>query len=136
MAHAGQQILGPNGYRLRLITTGAETDGALLVMEATYAGGGDLPPEHFHPTQVERFDVLDGAVRAIIDGAERRYESGEIFEVAAGISHTMTGDGPARVRWEVSPALRTAEFFERLYSGDADAGFLDEFRAEIRFTTS
>jgi hypothetical protein len=38
------------------------------------------------------------------------------------------------VRWEVRPALRTAEFFERLYSGRVDAEFLDEFAAEIRFS--
>jgi len=42
--------------------------------------------------------------------------------------------GPARMRWEVRPALRTAEFFERLYGGGAGDGFLDEFAEEIRFT--
>jgi hypothetical protein len=40
------------------------------------------------------------------------------------------------MRWEVRPALRTAEFFERLYTGDpatfGDA--LTEFADEIRFT--
>ena len=31
----------------------------------------------------------------------------------------MAGDGPARVHWEIRPALRMAEFFEIAYSGQA-----------------
>lgn len=94
MAHTGQEIEGPGGFRLRLIKTAAETGGELLRMEASY---GDA------------------------------------------------GDGPARVLWEVRPALRTAEFFERLYAGlDAAAaggdfdfgGFLAEFSAEFRLTAA
>lgn len=134
MADAGQEIQGPGGFVLRLVRTAAETGGELLEMEATYGGGADLPPEHLHPSQDERFEVLDGAVRTIVAGVERRYEAGEAFEVPAGTPHQMTGDGPARVRWQVTPALRTAEFFERLYGGQVDAGFLEEFRAEIRLT--
>ncbi len=142
MPHAGQEIHGPDGYLLRLVQTGAETDGELLEMEATYPGNGALPPEHLHPAQDERFEVLEGAVRTILDGEERRYETGEQFTVPAGTKHQMTGDGPARVRWEVRPAMRTAEFFERLYGDGADsaqaaespADFLGEFSAEIRFT--
>jgi hypothetical protein len=41
--------------------------------------------------------------------------------------------GPARTRWEVRPALRTADFFEVLLSGKADENFLQEFSDEIRF---
>ena len=137
MAHAGQEIHGPGGFRLRLIRTGAETDGELLEMEASYAGG-DLPPTHLHPSQDERFEVLEGAVQAVIDGAPRRYEQGETFEVPAGTPHQMAGDGPARVNWQVRPALRTAEFFERLYAaidaGGQDVGaVLEEFKPEIEF---
>ncbi len=57
---SGQEIKGPDGYRLRLVATGAETGGEVLEMEATYGGAGALPPEHLHPRQVERFEVLEG----------------------------------------------------------------------------
>lgn len=143
MAHAGQELRSPDGMRLRLVVTGAETGGELLEMEASYPGGGGLPPEHLHPRQEEAFEVLEGAVRTVIAGEERRYVAGERFHVPIGVAHQMTGDGPARVRWEVRPALRTAEFFERLYGGgavadrsDAEvvAAFLEEFDEEIRFT--
>ena len=142
MAHAGQEIHGQGGFRLLLVRTTAETGGEVLEMEATYSGTGQLPPEHLHPRQDERFEVLEGTIRAIVGGAERRYEVGEAFEVPAGTPHQMTADEPARVRWEVRPALRTAEFFERLYGDGPDsareassiADFLDEFADEIRFT--
>jgi quercetin dioxygenase-like cupin family protein len=142
MAHAGQEIQGQEGFRLRLVQTAAETDGELLEMEASYGGTSGLPPEHLHPRQVERFEVLEGTVRTIIDGTERRYEVGEKFEVPAGTPHQMAGEGPARMRWEVRPALRTAEFFERLYGEGPDSAgaassvseFLGEFSDEIRLT--
>ena len=115
--------------------TAAETGGELLEMEASYGGSGQLPPEHLHPRQVERFEVLEGSVRTIIGGSERVYETGATFEVPAGTPHQMTGEGPARMRWEVRPALRTAEFFERLYADPASAGeLLEEFSDEIRLT--
>jgi quercetin dioxygenase-like cupin family protein len=135
VAHAGQE-LGSDAFRLRLVKTGAETGGELLEMEARYGGDGVLPPEHLHPKQVERFEVLEGRVRTIIGGDERIYEAGDTFEVPAGTPHQMAGDGPARMRWQVRPALRTAEFFETLLRGNAGEGFLEEFSEEIRFTSA
>jgi quercetin dioxygenase-like cupin family protein len=143
VAHAGQEIHGQDGFRLLLVRTAAETKGELLEMEATYGTSAQLPPTHLHPTQLERFEVLAGAVRTIVDGAERRYETGESFEVPAGTPHQMTGDGPARVGWQVTPALRTAEFFERLHAAmaaqpvdGAELGaLLEEFSAEIQFVS-
>jgi quercetin dioxygenase-like cupin family protein len=140
MAHAGQEIEGRGGFRLRLIRTASETDGELLEMEATYGGTGEFPPEHFHPHQTERFEVLEGRVRAIVGGVEHRYEPGEPFEVTPGTPHQMAADEPTRVRWEVRPALRTAEFFERLFGDGPDSAqeatsfedFFAEFSEEIR----
>ena len=42
-------------------------------MEGFYSGEGPLPPEHYHPRQDEHFEVLEGAVRVVINGEERRY---------------------------------------------------------------
>lgn len=134
MAHAGQEIEGFGGFRLRLIRTAAETDGELLEMEATYPGGSPMPPMHLHPSQAEHFEVLEGAIRAVIDGVEHRYEAGDTIDVPPGTPHSMApADGPARTRWEVRPALRTAEFFERLYGDPSRAAdVLAEFSDEIR----
>jgi quercetin dioxygenase-like cupin family protein len=107
----------------------------VLEMEGSYSGEGGLPPEHFHPRQDEYFEVLEGAVRAVVGGEERRYVAGEAFDIPAGTPHKMAGDGPARLHWEVRPALRTAEFFERAYSDDPGEGFLETFADEFRLTS-
>lgn len=140
MAHAGQVIEPYEGYRLRFVKTTAETGGELLEMEVTYPADSPLPPAHFHPRQDERFEVIEGAVRTIIDGTERRYEAGETFEVPAGTPHQMAAELPSRVRWEVRPALRTAEFFEGLYGDGPDSArvlgerFLERFGDEFQLT--
>src|SRR5436305_3500917 len=123
MAHEGQEFVGHNGFRLRLVRITDE----VLEMEASYSGEGGFPPEHLHPRQDEKFEVLEGAVKAVISGQERHYTAGEAFDVPAQTPYQMAGVGPAKVRWEVRPALRTAEFFERAYSGDPGADFLETF---------
>jgi quercetin dioxygenase-like cupin family protein len=130
VSRPGQELQGPGGFRLRLVSIEPEC----LEMEAAYGPEGLMPPEHAHPRQDERFEVLAGAVRTVIAGRERRYAAGEVFEVPAGTPHRMAGDGPARVRWEVRPALRTAEFFERLYGGGDPTGLFEDFAEEIRLT--
>ena len=138
MAHAGQTIEGHGGFGLKLVRTAAETDGELLEMEAQYSGDGVYPPNHLHPAQTERFEVLEGTIKAILDGEERTYEAGDVFEVPAGTPHQMTGATPARVNWQVRPALRTAEFFEGLYGTGPDsaselgAEFLERYAEEFR----
>jgi mannose-6-phosphate isomerase-like protein (cupin superfamily) len=131
MARAGQVIHGHDGLELEIATLEPE----LLVMESRSNGTGGLPPMHLHPSQAERFTVHEGTVRAIVDGSERTHTTGDTFEVPPDTPHTMAAQGPTIMRWEVRPALRTAEFFERLHGGDAATdpkAFLEEFSAEFR----
>jgi mannose-6-phosphate isomerase-like protein (cupin superfamily) len=135
VAQIGQELSGPGGMVLRIV--GIEPEA--LEMEASYRGDGPMPPMHLHPRQTERFEVLDGTMLTVIGGVERSYESGDVFEVPAGTPHQMRADGPARLRWEVRPALRTAEFFERMYTAppsgaEEGAAFLEEFSNEFRLS--
>jgi quercetin dioxygenase-like cupin family protein len=138
VASAGQEIHGAEGFVLRLIRVEPE----VLEMEASYSGTAPMPPEHLHPTQAERFEVLEGSVRTVIGGAEKQFAAGEAFEVPAGTPHQMGAEEPTRMRWEVRPALRTAEFFERLYGDGPDsaramgADFLTEFSDEFRLSAT
>jgi quercetin dioxygenase-like cupin family protein len=142
VAHQGQEIDAFGAMRLRLAQTGDETDGELLEMEATYSGEAGMPPEHLHPQQAERFEVLEGSMRAIVDGEERVYVQGESFDVPPGTPHQMAAVGATRMRWEVRPALRTAEFFERLYGSGPDSAremgesFFTDVADEFRLTGS
>jgi quercetin dioxygenase-like cupin family protein len=129
MAHSGQELHGADGYVLRLVSIAPE----LLQMEATYGGTGQFPPKHYHPSQDEHFEVLEGIVRTIVEGEERTYGAGETFDIPAGTVHQLAADPPARLKWEVRPALRTAEFFETVYSGDNPADLRERFSAEVVF---
>jgi quercetin dioxygenase-like cupin family protein len=137
VAQAGRVLEGPGGFRLHFVAIGED----LPEMEATYGRDGALPPEHLHPNQAEELVVLAGQVRAIVGGTERAYEVGERFDVPPRTPHQMTGAGPTRVRWQVRPAQRSAEFMERPYGGqpsdwtaEAVQEFLREFSDEIRLT--
>ena len=141
MVHAGQELTGAGNY-LRFIRTAAETDGALLEMESTYREGAAMPAAHFHPAQDEHFEVLEGTVTTIIDGVETSHAAGETFHVPAGAVHQMVGETGTRLNWQVRPALKTAEFFEGLYTGTAAArrgeefdlvSFLDRHSAEVQY---
>ena len=128
MATKGQELHGP-GVTLRIV----DLEPDRLVMDAAYDGSGEMPPAHYHPSQGETFTILGGRMRTIVGGAERTYGAGETFDVPAGIVHQMAAEGgPARMRWEIRPAMRTADFFETLYSGRAGESFLDDFKDEFR----
>jgi mannose-6-phosphate isomerase-like protein (cupin superfamily) len=117
VAHAGEEIRNATaGLTLRLLQTGADTDGQLLEMEATYEPSSIDPVEHFHPRQDEHFEVLEGTLRAEIDGELRELRAGDVLDVPAGTTHAMwnASDHRARTRWQTRPALRTEQFFETL----------------------
>jgi quercetin dioxygenase-like cupin family protein len=141
LPHAGQEIEGFGGMSLLLVRTGEETEGELLQMEATYSGEAGMPPMHLHPSQAEHFEILEGSMRTKIGSEERVYEAGEVFEVPEGTPHQMAAQGPTRTRWEMRPALRTAEFFERLYGSGPESAqemgesFFAEFEDEFRLVS-
>ena len=118
MAQAGQELHGPDGYVLRLVSIEPE----LLQMEATYGGTGQFPPRHYHPSQDEHFEVLEGTLEARIGGEPRTLGAGDSFDVPAGTPHAMWNPGPgeARALWRTSPALETEPFFETMWKLAAD----------------
>jgi hypothetical protein len=87
----------------------------LLVMEQAYPSDATGPPPHFHPSQDEHFEVLEGSVKATIDGTDHVFAAGDAFDIPRGTVHTMGPlAGAARIRWEVRPALRTWEFLSEM----------------------
>jgi quercetin dioxygenase-like cupin family protein len=85
----------------------------LLEVEATYGPGGSPPPKHLHPSQDEHFVVLEGSLRARVDGEERDLAEGDILDIPRGTPHQMwnQGEEQARVLWQTRPALRTEQWF-------------------------
>lgn len=119
MARAGDELKGI-GSSLRFVETTEESDGERVVVEITYAGGGGRPPVHFHPSQDERFEVLEGEIHAVLDGEERVLRPSDTLEVPAGTHHEMWAAERSRQRWETRPALKTETFFETLWGLQQD----------------
>jgi quercetin dioxygenase-like cupin family protein len=118
VANAGDVLENPfTGQDLTFRRTTAETEGELLEVESSWAGGRNEPPEHHHPYQEERFVVLEGELRARVAGAEQTVRAGETLDVPAGTPHTMWNPGPHRARavWQTRPALKTEAFFEMVW---------------------
>lgn len=85
----------------------------VLEVETEYAAEGSPPPKHLHPSQDERFEVLEGELRVVLDGEERDLATGETIEISRGSAHQMWNPSAevARVRWQTLPAGRTEAFF-------------------------
>lgn len=118
MAKAGERIDHPYAESLIFKTTSSDSGGQLLEMEGIFHTRSVRPPDHYHPHQEERFEVLKGAVWTRIDGKERVYQAGESFVVPPGTRHAMTNtstEDEARILWRITPALKTEVFFETLF---------------------
>ena len=68
--------------------------------------------------------MLEGSVRVRTPDGERDLAAGETIDIPRGTAHQFWngGDAPARVRWEVRPALRTRAFFEAIAGSKTPAG--------------
>ena len=109
-------------------------DPELLVMEQSYDAAAEAPPPHYHPSQDEHFEVLEGSIALRIGHEHRTVPAGESFDIPRGTVHTMgPAGGPARVRWEVRPALRTEAFLTEMpESFEERLGHIQRFAEEFR----
>jgi quercetin dioxygenase-like cupin family protein len=93
-----------------------ESTPEVLEVEVDYGPGGKPPPAHYHPSHDEHFEVLEGAVQARLDGADRILGEGDTLDIPAGTSHQMWNPGGhiARAIWRSTPRGRTEEWFEAI----------------------
>jgi quercetin dioxygenase-like cupin family protein len=83
LARAGDELHNPvTRQRIRFVRPAADTGGEVLEVEASWEPGGHPAPTHYHPAQDERFEVLSGKIRCVIDGEERILHTGEVVEMA------------------------------------------------------
>ena len=117
MAQPGDTFMNQQGQRLIFLQTSGSTQGELLEMQVPYEPHSAPPPEHYHPEQDERFEVLAGQFKANIGGRETTYGVGDVFAVPAGTPHLMhnISDEQGRLNWQVRPALDTETFFASLW---------------------
>ncbi len=114
MITPGQTLENPvTGERFTFTHTAASTDGELLAFDFALRPGGAVPIPHVHPIQTERFEMIEGRMRFRVGLRTFVAGPGDVVEVAPGVAHSFAnaGEGEARLRVEVRPALRMEEMF-------------------------
>jgi quercetin dioxygenase-like cupin family protein len=88
-------------------------EGDILQVEIWIDPGGEVP-EHVHPSQEERFQILDGRVRITVDGRKVEAGAGERATAPIGSRHRFENAGPgeAHMLVEVEPAGNLQQFLE------------------------
>jgi quercetin dioxygenase-like cupin family protein len=149
MAYSGQILDNPvSGERIEFLRTAGDTGGELLEIELTLAADGRVPGAHVHPEQEERFEVLEGTMKFRLGLRTIVAQAGDTVVVPAGRVHKFTnaGDGEARARVQISPALDMEDLFVTAADLAADghvlssgmprplhlALFVQRFRREVR----
>jgi mannose-6-phosphate isomerase-like protein (cupin superfamily) len=114
------------------VTVVSETP-ELLAMDVVWPRPGQRAAEHVHPEMEERYLVVAGRAAFRIGGAECEAGPGDTVVVPPGTPHLAWNptSGEVRLTIEMRPALRWAEFVERLFGGEDPAALLREFRREI-----
>lgn len=117
MVRAGDELVNPaSGLRTIFRETAQTTGGELLQVDWIGSPDWTTGPEHIHPRQEERFEVLAGRLGLTTDGVQRVHGPGEVVVVDAGVPHAAWNAGGADVHVLVDfrPALRTETAFETL----------------------
>jgi mannose-6-phosphate isomerase-like protein (cupin superfamily) len=105
----------------------------LLRMEVTWTKAGARAMRHAHPGMEERWEVLEGRGAFEVDGVSVECGPGSCVIAPKGRPHIAWNptDEPVRLRIEMRPALRWAEFVRRLFGGDDPVQLLEEYADEI-----
>lgn len=124
MARKGGVVENPiTGERVTFLDTTRETNGELLRFEYVLPPRFSIP-EHVHPRQEERHEVLSGTLKGRVGGREREYGEGERVVGPAGVPHAWRNpseDEELRIISELRPALHLEALIE---AGFALAGDL------------
>jgi quercetin dioxygenase-like cupin family protein len=124
VAKAGNELVNPAaGLRTVFRETSATTNGELLQVDWIGEPRWTTGPDHIHPYQEQRFEVLTGTLGLRAGGSELIHGSGDVIVVPAGMPHRAwnAGDDEVHVLVDFRPALRTETAFET-FAGLAQDG--------------
>ena len=119
MIRSGDTIHNPvTGERITFHQTSADTNGEAVVIECTVRPHGFVAATHVHPSQTERFNVIDGRLGMKVGRKKLLLERGDVAEVEPGTPHTFWNMGEEEVRFvcEVRPALQFESLLETMFA--------------------
>ncbi|HEY8841316.1 MAG TPA: cupin domain-containing protein [Candidatus Dormibacteraeota bacterium] len=118
MTQSGDQIENPvTGQRMVFRRTSAETGGEVSENDGFFVAGGFAGPQHVHPIQDERFEVISGEAGFIVRGEKKVLGHGETLDVPRGVRHTFWNEGPdeLHVRAWFHPGTPSTERFYEVF---------------------
>jgi quercetin dioxygenase-like cupin family protein len=128
MVKSGSEISNPRtGQRTVFLQTAGSTGGKLLRVETFHPAHSPPEPEHVHPFQESRCEVISGSLRFSVAGVERLVSAGEAVDIPRRVPHYFWNDGDkeAHAIQEFRPALNIEDFFDT-YFALARAGKLND----------
>jgi quercetin dioxygenase-like cupin family protein len=134
MANPGDEIVNPRtGQRMIFILTSKDTNGELLRIECFSAPSGVKEPEHVHPYQENRFEVISGSLMFCIAGKERQVNAGETISIPPKTAHLFWNGSDQEIHYiqEFRPALDSELFFEKLFGLARDGKLNDQGTANL-----
>ena len=123
MIRSGDTIHNPvTGERITFHSTSADTNGEAVVIECTVQPQGFVAAAHVHPSQSERFNVIEGTLGLKVGKEKRTLDRGEVAVVEPGMPHRFWNVGEDEVRFvcEVRPALQFESLLETMFALAAD----------------
>ena len=119
MVQPGDTIQNPvTGERIVFLATSHQTRGEAVVIETQVRPGGFVAAAHVHPSQEERFTVLDGTVGFKVGRETIVATPGNTLIVPAGRAHRFwnAGDDVARFVCDIRPALQFESLLETMFA--------------------
>jgi quercetin dioxygenase-like cupin family protein len=115
------------GQVMLFLKTGAETKGELLQIDCVSPPSAMREPEHIHPFQENKFEILSGSCTFSIEGKDRVAKAGDTVTIPSKVRHLFWNSGQIDAHYiqEFRPALTIAEFFDTFFALSRD-GKLNE----------
>src|SRR6202171_4436986 len=115
-----------SGERRVFLQTHESSHGRLFQAEISMPPGNYVIESHFHPSQVERFEVVSGQLGVRVGNAIQYITEGQDVVVPIRTTHSYwnAGRGELRILYEHRPALVSAEVFFLTYFALSRAGKL------------
>jgi len=123
MIKKGDKIVNARtGQVMLFLQTGSETNGQLLQIDCISAPTSMREPEHIHPLQENKFEIISGSCHFSVNGKEQELGAGQSISIPPNIKHHFwnAGDIDAHYIQEFRPALNIAGFFDTFFALSRD----------------
>jgi quercetin dioxygenase-like cupin family protein len=119
MIRSGDTIRNPiTGESITFHQTSADTNGEAVVIECSVQPHGFVAAAHVHPSQTERFAVVEGNLGMKVGRSKSTLGRGEVAVVEPGTAHKFWNAGEDEVRFvcEIRPALQFESLLETMFA--------------------